>query len=278
MNISVVTWQRWNGRKPGTVGSSIIRGDWLIAADPEFHHWSHGRKYDALIVQKVFQKDLFTDFDGVKILDICDPDWLGGGVDIAAFMNMATAVTVSSEGLQKALAGYTDKPVIFVPDRINYDFLPKPKIHSTERAQTVVWYGYAQNSADTLSIVLETLAEMKLKLVVVSNQSYEPMKNRGVEIRNVKWESETAYQEIQRGDIVLNYQPPFGKYAYKSSNKTDIAYALGLPVAKDADDLERLLDPRERIAAVAKWNAECRADMDIRRSADQYKQIINESK
>lgn len=273
MNISIVTWQRWNGRKPGSVGSSVIRGDWLVNADPEFSFWKHGAQYDALIVQKVYNKDLLTDYSGPRILDICDPDWLGGGVDIAKFMNMASAITTSSESLRDVLKGYTHKPVVHIPDRINYSFLPKPKAQNDERGKTVVWYGYAQNF-DTLGIVLDTLAEMKLNLLVVSNQPFEPMNNRGVAIKNVTWEPATAHQEIQRGDIVLNYQPPFGKFAYKSSNKTDIALALGLPVAKTAEDLERLLDPNERRKDVEAWNATRRAEMDIVNSAKQYKDLI----
>lgn len=273
MNISIVTWQRWNGRKPGSVGSSIIRGDWLVSADPDFKFWKHGEQFDALIVQKVYNKDLLTDFQGPRILDICDPDWLGGGVDIAEYMNLASAVTTSSEALRDTLAPYTKKPVVFIPDRINYEFLPKPKPIQEGRATTAVWYGYAQNF-DTLGIILDTLADLKMNLLVVSNQSFNPMNARGVNIKNVTWEQATAHQEIQRGDIVLNYQPPMGKYLYKSSNKTDIAYALGLPVAKTAEDLERLMDAKEREKDVAVWNLARRAEMDIKNSAREYKNLI----
>jgi hypothetical protein len=65
-----------------------------------------------------------------------------------------------------------------------------------------------------------------------------------------------------------------GKYLYKSSNKTDIAYALGLPVAKTAEDLERLMDAKEREKDVAVWNLARRAEMDIKNSAREYKNLI----
>lgn len=274
-NISILSWQNYHGRKPGSIGSSVIRADWLIAADDRFKAWKHGVGYDALILQKVYWKDLMQDFKGPKILDVCDPDWLDGKCNIAELSTMVNAITTSSEELKAEIDPYAQCPVIHVPDRINFDMLPSPKKISSARPQTLVWYGYINNARRTLDQVLESIAGMGLDLLVVANDKYEPMNDYGVNIENVLWEPGKAWQEIQRGDIVLNPRLFEAKYRFKSNNKTVIAQALGLPVATTIDELELLMDEQGRIDAMKKANI-ILPGYDIKKSAEQYIEILNE--
>ena len=274
MKIAALSWQRYHGRKAGSIGSSVIRVDWLCQADTDFVPWSHGISYDAIIMQKVYWRDLLVDFHGASILDLCDPDWYDSSVDIAELSKLCGAITVNTQVLADSLRGYVQCPIFVVPDRINFSQLPAPRAVSGERAKIVAWYGYIQNAREVLGMVLDDLARLHLKLLVVSNMSYEPLDTHGVEIINVPWEHGSAWREIQRADIVLNPRWFTPRFTYKSNNKTIIAQALGLPVAYDIEELEALMEPDGRKKQLRDIDAKLHWDYDIKRSAEQYKQII----
>ena len=80
MRVGILTFGRKHGRKTGTIGSSILRGHWLQEHWEGSELWTEGRKFDAILFQKVYWKEYFDVYDGVKILDLCDPDWLGPAV------------------------------------------------------------------------------------------------------------------------------------------------------------------------------------------------------
>ena len=72
MKIGIITFQMRHGRAAQSIGSSVIRGDWLAAADSDFEIWTEGKKYDAMIFQKVYWDEFIKLYDGIKIWD---RDW-----------------------------------------------------------------------------------------------------------------------------------------------------------------------------------------------------------
>ena len=75
------------------IGSSRIRGKWVIE-HMDAEEFVQGKKYDTIIFQKTYWKEMARVFKGVKILDICDPDWLDGA-EIINFCKDIDAVTVA---------------------------------------------------------------------------------------------------------------------------------------------------------------------------------------
>lgn len=66
-----MTFAQKNGRKKGTIGSSIIRGEWLIDKWKDAEIFTEGKKFDVIIFQKVYWNDYAKDYKGIKILDLC---------------------------------------------------------------------------------------------------------------------------------------------------------------------------------------------------------------
>jgi hypothetical protein len=257
-------WQRKN------IGGSRIRGHWLIKNIPDMELYCQGKQYDVLYFQKVYWKEMARAFKGIKILDICDPDWLDG-VEIVGYLKEMDAVTVSTEKLKEDLEKFTDKPVYVIKDRIDFDTLPPPKNHNG-KAKKVVWFGYSGN-AEVLNPTLTKLRKLGLTLKVISEGMYQGSE---CTIENVKWNEETVNAEIQEADIALLPESLVGKGVYKSQNKTEMAKCLGLVVAKNPVELELYMDGTERQKAVDEWFASKEyADCNVKQSSEELLNIIN---
>jgi hypothetical protein len=72
------------------------------------------------------------------------------------------------------------------------------------------------------------------------------------------------------GDILLNPRPDASPWKYKSDNKTVIAWACGLPVARDAAELGQLLDPVFRAEEILRRWGEVREHFDVRQSVREW--------
>jgi len=155
MEIRILTFQRKHGRRKGSIGSSIIRGDWLVKHWPEAKLWTEG------------------------------------------------CYSCSSEGIYKFVKKIVKVPCFYIPDRVDLDFFDKPKKH-VGKAETVVWFGYYHNAKEILPMVLPSLARLRLKLLVVSNNEFNPVNTYGVEIENRKFSWETIKFDLTYGDIVIN--------------------------------------------------------------------------
>lgn len=276
MKVSVISWEKFNWRPVGSIGSSMIRAKWLADKWPEASLWNNGDKFDALILQKVYWMDLVKDFSGPKILDMCDPDWMRSEdtscrlVEISQYVD---AITTSTDELRDVIQKIVKIPVITVPDRINLDYFTIQKKH-TERAKSVVWFGYYHKAKEVLNQVMLSLKKRNLSLYVISNSPFYPDNDYGVEVSNIHWEPQTAFMDIQSGDFVINPPSPLGDLRFKSNNKTLISWALGMPVVNAADDLDRFLDPAERQKEAELRRAEVEKDWIIDLSINQYKEII----
>lgn len=274
MQVSFLTFEKYHGRPQGTIGSSQIRAKWVVDKWEDAKIWSVGQKFDALILQKVYWEQMINDFTGSKILDLCDPDWLNGDVEIVDIMKKVDHVTTSTEGLANYLKQMTDTPITVVPDRLNMDYFTEQREH-TERARNVVWFGYYHNAQQVLNApLLHSLKARGLGLTVVSNAEFLPSNDMGVEITNINWQPENAYMDIKSGDFAINPPSMSRGFRFKSNNKTLISWALGLPVANTADEMDRFIKPEERNKEAKIRLEEIKKDWTVERSIAQYKKIL----
>jgi len=288
--IAILDFARFHGRDSKTIGSTFLRVDNLIAKDRDFFHWTQGVKADAYIFQKVYWDELMRLIKEPVILDLADPDFikgkLYGGLDLVYISQFVDAVTCSSATLTKQVRKYIKKPVYHVPDRVNPDIFPAPRIHCGQ-AKKAVWFGYSYNAKRVLGDHIgQALKSSGLDLVVVSDKDFNIptveiegiVKSvpewEGVSVENIKYDSETAYYEIQKGDIFINPGGTGASFKYKSNNKTVIAWKLGLPQANSPEDFDRFLDPEERTKEASKRIKEVDEKYLIKTSGIEYKEII----
>ncbi len=259
-------------------GSTFIRVDGLAASDPRFEKWIHGKKYDNLIFQKAYWVEMMEMFDGPKILDICDPDWVNDQLDIIEISNLVDAITCSSEELTNLMKIYfPEKLVVHVPDRLNSIFFPQKREKHSGKAKNVTWFGFINNAHETLDQLLPAIKENNLNLRIIANEPYS--KEDGVLDLNpefIKYDQRYAYKQIQEADIVLNPRSDRAFFKYKSNNKTLISWKLGVPVAITNDDIIKLMDAKERNAQVLEKQEILEKEYNISKSAQQYYEIIKE--
>jgi len=260
-------WQRRN------IGSSRIRGYWVIEALKKLGYDANilrqGEDCSVLIFQKAYWKEMARAFKGIKILDICDPDWLDG-VEMANFCKEMDAVITSTIQLKKEMQGFCKCPVYFIPDRVKLENLPKPKIHKGG-AKDCCWFGYSHNM-EVLEAIPLKLKKLGLSLTVISDGQY---KDGVIAVKNIKWQAETVDRNIQKSDIVVMPLSKIGRNVYKSNNKIVHSWALGMPVATNPQELERFLDSNERNKEAAKRLKEIKEKYDVRLSAEELLNLIN---
>jgi hypothetical protein len=274
MKISVLTFEKFHGREKGKIGSSIIRGDWLVNNWPEAKLWTNGQKSDVMIYQKVYWKDHMKSFKGKKILDLCDPDWMCDDFLIKEIEPYIDAITCSTDALTNIIKQYVNIPVITIPDRLDFNSFPKEVKHHEKNAEIVCWFGYVHNADQLLNMILPAVSKNKLKLHVIGNRDFIPLNYYGVNILNIVWEYTTAYNHIRNCDFVLNPNFMEKNFKFKSNNKTIISWALGNPVAISVEDVEKFIDPNERNKEVLMRQKELHELYDIKLSVNQYVKLI----
>lgn len=281
MKIGIITYEQFENRRKDSVGSSRLRGTWLMNHWPELERWHISRKYDAMIFQKAYFTRYMRAYSGIKILDLCDPDWLQQRPVVESIVE-CDAVTVSSQALAEYVRTMTDKPVYYIPDRVDLDAFPDRKVHTGE-ARAAVWFGYSDNFK-MVDAALFTLKRLGLSLTVISETPYYPTSSvQGIDeawiaqnIKNIKYDQEMIAYDIMEGDMVLNPKSDIGKFKFKSDNKTVIAWTLGMPVAKTAEDMERFMNPENRTTEAEARYQEVQKFWDIKTSVKQYQDIIAE--
>ena len=116
MKIGILTFEQFHGKMD--IGISRIRGHWLAKYWDEAEVWKMGQKYDIMIYQKVYWIEHAKQFNGIKILDLCDPDWKEWSSRIKQMIDLCDAVTTSTYEIAKYIIKLTDKPVWYIPDRL----------------------------------------------------------------------------------------------------------------------------------------------------------------
>lgn len=279
MKIGIITYEQFENRRKDSVGSSRLRGTWLMNHWEDLQRWHISRKYDAVIFQKAYFTRYMRAYDGIKILDLCDPDWLQQRPVVESIVE-CDAVTVASQQLAEYVGSMTDRPVYYIPDRVDLDMFPDQKVH-TGQARRAVWYGYSDNFK-MVDATLFTLKKLGLGLTVISDTPYYPTSSvQGIDeawiaqnIKNIKYDQELLSHDIMDADMVLNPKSEVGKFKFKSENKTVIAWAMGMPVAKTAEEMEHFMIAENRTAEANARLIEVRKFWDIRTSVQQYKDII----
>jgi len=273
--IAFFLFERRHGRK--NIGSSRIRGHWLIDKWDEAEEMVYGKKYDAIIYQKVYEPSIAKKWkeetDTFQILDLCDPDWLDYHPVVETIQEM-DYVTCSSKGLETALKDMTDKPVKYIPDRVNMDKIVMRKQH-TGKAKKAGWFGYSHNSY-VLEQTLEPLHKEGLELKVISDAMYQPRNSKYDDmVEWVKWEdAQQADQELLECDFTVLPAGTNPRFMYKSENKTFHSWALGLPVAKTVEEVRRFVGEKERKKEADKRYKQVLDNLTVEESIKEFKEII----
>ena len=284
MDVKIITADYYHGRKKGTFGSSTIRGYWLVDAWKDLKYWHHGDNAEAVIYQKVYWKWHMKDFKGIKILDMCDPDWMtrDASFDPIEIGGLIDGVTTSTEALAERMRKWVDVPVVCIPDRVSTKSIRKRSKHEG-KAKDVVWYGYSSNGNKIVPNILLALAKRGLSLHTITEAPLALGDTYGVEVTNSKYEYETAYGLIKQSDFCLNPSlqgvNPYDKnkkFLYKSNNKTIIAWALGMPVAETLEDIDKYMHAEERNKEIEVREKEIQEEWDIKLSVEQYKDLIKQ--
>lgn len=272
------TFSQFHNKNPVS-GSTQIRVNQLIKYWEDAELYTYGENPEVLVFQKVYiavDYQFPAHFKGIKILDICDPDWLDGRTTIKEMVDAMDAVTCPTQALADFISQLTDKPIVVIPDRFDLSLIPARKKHKG-MAKSVVWFGYSHN-AEILRYALPVLQELGLKLHVISDN--DPIINRYSErdpkeyYTYTKYDEDTIYDELAKADIALLPKAARPHDLYKSNNRTVKAILAGLPVAASADKLRELMKPAAREAELNAVYNETRRDYDVIKSVQQYKELI----
>jgi hypothetical protein len=278
MKIGILLFEQFHGRF--NIGSSRIRGWWLTKYWTEAEIFKIGQKYDVMIYQKVYWVEHAQNFRGIKILDLCDADFLHWGMRVKQMIDLCDAVTTSTQALAKFIIHYTDKPVWVIPDRLDFgDFGTLKKEHKGE-TKVAAWFGYSENFP-MLQPALDSLLKNGIEELIVIADRRKPfilpnyLRDK-MTLINYPWTLESIYSDLLKADIVLNPQSKKGRWKFKSNNKTLTAWALGLPVAHTEDELKTFKSAEARQIEGDKRYLEVREKYDIKKSVAEFQALIKE--
>ena len=245
--------------------SDRIRGEWIIKNSDRFEIYDSSKKYNTIIFHKPIPE--INKLGGIKILDLCDSVWKQIS-DFTELIKTVSAIVVSTEGLKEELEKITDKDIYVIGDGHDFKYY-ETRIENKHlnKAKEIVWFGYAQNSK-CLFPYFKTIKEQGLKLKVISQCPLPPLDKAD---KFVKWDVDTCVEEISKSDFAL--LPLNGKL--KSNNKDITAYLSGIPVAKNEQDILRLIDPQERRFAMKKLDVK---KFDAKVKAKEYLNLISKLK
>jgi hypothetical protein len=278
MNVQYFDFGRYHGKRE-MQGSTYIRMKQMQKYWPELSPYTYGANPDALIFQKVYitpDYEFPKYFEGIKILDICDPDWMEDQsiVETSRYMD---AITCPTEALADFIRQFHSN-VVVIPDRWDVTNLPKPKVHNG-KAKTVVWFGYPHN-AELLKPAMQKLDELDLNLILISGD--DPLIHRWGKRDYKKYYKYTKhpvgddlYALLQKADFALLPEGNRPQDRFKSNNKTTRANLAGLPVARTAEDVDLYMKPENRRKWFDKNYDNIKKQYDIRRSVAEYQELIN---
>lgn len=244
--------------------SDRIRGDWVIKHSQIMEVYREGVNYEAVIYHCPSNKPY--DYNGIKILDICDEVWKDDVRKFIENIRRIDAITVPTEALKAELGKITDKKIIVIPDGHDFGYYStKTNNEHKQKAKTVVWFGYSANFEPMRELVGE-IERHGLKLKVISDYPV----GFG---EFVKWDVDTCIEEISRCDFAI--LPKHREY--KSDNKDLTAILSGIPVAKTKTDIVRLIDPKERQKEMKKFSHIVH-NYDVSLRAKEYEALIEDLK
>jgi hypothetical protein len=193
--------------------------------------------------------------------DLCDPEFMSPKqerllLEVLPAFDFGVAPT---RPLADWLAQYL--PACVVPDRVDLTEVDtmQAAVWRDTAAPTLVWAGY-ESALPMLEEMLPAIAGL------------------GLEVRRLAVGRPVAFEDFWRQvvehDILLNPRPERAPWHYKSDNKTVIAWALGVPVARTPDELRALVDPARRRAEIDIRRREVRRLWDVRLSVREWHREI----
>jgi hypothetical protein len=272
--VGFLTMEKTDNRPKNSVGSSRIRARWLYDRWDGAEEYKIGKEYDVLIFQKVYWDLMMDEFKGIKILDLCDPDWLDGR-DVFKYIAKADAVVTSTPALADAIQKLTTVPTVCIPDRVALEeHEPKHGKH-IGKAKNAVWFGYSGNFKYATA-TLPFLKEKGLHLTIVADREVS-LPDTDVDYTFVKYKYPNIHGIIAYSDMAIlpeTASVDFKGY-FKSDNKTLQSWALGVPVVKLPPDLDRFMDGEEREKERLLRLDEIETKHDVRLSVMEYQKLIN---
>lgn len=280
MNIAFATMEKIENRPLNSVGSSRIRARWVakywneVFSEDQAGEYLIGRRYDVMIFQKAYWREMMLQFKGIKIFDLCDPDWLEPR-PVVESAQLCDAVTTSTEALAEYLRHFIkDKPIVCIPDRVDLEEHSPRGVHQGD-LKRLIWFGYSHNM-HYLEKTFPFLIEKNLQLTLVSNAPYSPpLSFQKLQFRNVLYNFGQLHEEIKKADAVLLPETTDDlKGKFKSNNKTLTAWALGMPVISVPEDFDRFWTEESRNKERDRVLKETKDKWDVRISVKEYKDLI----
>lgn len=261
-------------------GSARVRAEWIC------QHWSGAEVYNysqslAGYELYVFQKAYLTDWTRALIgavarwrdagrcrlaFDLCDPDFLSNEhrrrlLDVLPLFDFAVSPT---RPLADWLGQYL--PSYVIPDRVDLNEVAAEigikQTDSGSSTPSCVWAGYTRHISALRGAMIEAVEALGLNVEIIARDHPLPFAE--------------FWRRVLVSDILLNPRPETGAQAYKSDNKTAIAWSLQQVVARTPDELRALCDPEERqtMRDVCRQRAE--DEFDVRQSVDDWIGIAEE--
>jgi hypothetical protein len=287
MKVGFITMEKMQNRLLNSVGSSRIRARWLWNNWKGAEQFRVGSKYDVIVFQKAYWPLMLEHFEGVKIFDICDADFLDAAMkyDVMNLINQADAITTSTEMLADYISKFTSKPVRCIADRIELTEHENIKQVHGEKLQHLVWFGYGMNFVYLDKVLQSDITQDLFKkhgltLTAYSDSEIQLSENcRNIPFEWKKYNYERMHDELIKYDAALF---PVGRGdttvrgRFKSNNKTLTCKALGVPVIHEPKDIERLITQKEREKESKDNLEEIYEKWDVKISVKEFKQLIEE--
>lgn len=282
MKVKFFTFEQFHNKKG--IGSTRIRVHNLLKYWPEASLYQYGDQFDAIVFQKVYSTQDWKwphHLEAVKILDICDPDWLDG-MQITDMTIAVDAITCPTEELAGFIRQLTDKPVVVIPDRHIVENVPEPKKHTGE-GRNLVWFGYRHN-AETIRDAVLSLERLGYNLTIIAEEdptvwrwaiNPEEFKER---CDFISFNGETILQDLAKFDMAILPRGTRPRDRFKSNNKTTLCWLAGIPVAVNGEDLTRYQDPAERNKDAQANYRNALDNYDVQLSMKELKALISQLK
>ena len=155
-SVGIFTFAKAHKRDPEKIGSSAWRGSWYWENWPEAEEYVEGKKYDVVIFQKVWKEELYKYVDAIKILDLCDPEWMTADWPIMYMAELLDAIVVSSEGLYNALKAMGVEKhceLVWIDDRVDMSKIQTVK-RPERKMKTAGWFGYHKNGENVFNLLV----------------------------------------------------------------------------------------------------------------------------
>jgi len=258
-------------------GSIRIRCEWVAAHWDGAEVWDGTQRltpdhWDLVVFQKAYllqgTRNLIEDVARWRdaglcrlAFDLCDPDFLSTEhrERMMRVMGLFDFCVGSTEMLAEWLARWN--VAYHIPDCVDVEAMREIGVHEPRDVEKpyCVWAGYA-NNAEAVYAMAPTIGRLGWPMEVVAIESSIPFDEYW---RRVLRNPETGEQH----DILLNPQPQIGKFAWKSDNKSQAAWALGIPVARTPEELESFADPANRVPGDVRG---------IEVAVEEWKEIVEE--